>query len=337
MWIRSQARPTAKMPDHDPSVPPGARRPSCVGLALVAVDSWVPEPSASSEAKVAVLHIGTHKTATTSLQSMIAANSAHFVGQGLCYPATGRWGDGHHNLAWELNADERLQASAGKLVDLTAELEAGQPGAVLLSSEDFEYLYRKPDRLAQLREALEALGYRVEVLVALRQPSDYAESLYWELGKHGLQMSLADFTGEILARGGITFRSWDFRLDYQPLVASFARNFGPEAIHVLRYQESEFVGPLLATCGDLLGLSLAAVPGWQRHNQRPASGAGPDPVGMAPPVVRIADRCRLLLTPAERQQIDAAFAGAVDILCCRHPARPSFPVAMTAAARSAER
>lgn len=269
-----------------------------------------------------MLHIGTHKTATTSLQSMMAANAAHFAGRGLCYPSCCRSGDGHHNLAWELNSDERYRSSAGSLADLARELRVRQADAVLLSSEDFEYLYRKPHRLLQLRETLEVLGYGVEVVVALRQPSDYVESLYCELRKHGLEGLLDDFAAEALAGGGLTFRSWDFRLDYQRLVASFAGCFGPEAIHVLRYEESEFVGLLAGTVGELAGLDLTAVPGWPRLNQRQLPAGRGESAGTAPEPIRFSDRSRVSLTGVERRAIDEAFAGAIDVLCSRYPALP---------------
>ena len=64
--------------------------------------------------RIAVMHIGSHKTGTASLQSMIARNETYFADQGLFYPAVGQVGDGHHNLAWELNGDERYDPRSGR-------------------------------------------------------------------------------------------------------------------------------------------------------------------------------------------------------------------------------
>ena len=120
--------------------------------------------------KIAVMHIGTHKTGTTSLQSMIARNDTYFADQGLFYPTVGRAGDGHHNLAWELNGDERYDPSFGSFDDLIDELRQAKPRAVLISSEDFEYLHLRPESLRNFRRRLSRLGYKTHVIVVLRQP-----------------------------------------------------------------------------------------------------------------------------------------------------------------------
>ncbi len=143
--------------------------------------------------RAAVLHVGMHKTGTTSLQTMIARNRQHFRDQGLYYPTTGQIGvgDGQHNLAWELAGDERFEPASGTIADLASELRAQRrPRAVLVSSEDLEYLYDRPERLASLRGVLEDVGYAVRVVITLRQPSEYLESLYFELVAQGRASSV---------------------------------------------------------------------------------------------------------------------------------------------------
>jgi hypothetical protein len=218
--------------------------------------------------KIAVVHIGTHKTGTTSLQSMIARNETYFAEQGLYYPTAGRAGDGHHNLAWELNGDERYDPTVGSFADLTNELRQTKPRAVLLSSEDFEYLHLRPESLRNFRRRLSRLGYKTHVLVVLRRPSEYLESLYVELRKHGLEEEFDDFLARALADGGVVFRGWDFRVNYKQLVPSFAAVFGRRAVHVLRYDTVDSVAPLLDACGRLLTLPLSPVADWERFNQR---------------------------------------------------------------------
>ena len=51
-----------------------------------------------------VLHIGSTKTGTSSLQRYFADQSSQLLDQGVCYPAAGRRGPGllaHHNLCYE--------------------------------------------------------------------------------------------------------------------------------------------------------------------------------------------------------------------------------------------
>ncbi len=152
-----------------------------------------------------VLHVGMHKTGTTSVQTMIARNREHFTAEGLYYPEAGQVGvgDGQHNLAWELNGDERFDPEAGSLADLSDELREHQPSAVLISSEDLEYLHDKPDRLLMLRDLLGDLGYSARVVITLREPSEYLESLYYELVHQGRAGEFDTFVTEALEQRGL--------------------------------------------------------------------------------------------------------------------------------------
>jgi hypothetical protein len=272
--------------------------------------------------KVVALHVGTHKTGTTSLQAMVARHQQHFDDQGLYYPKRGRVGDGHHNVAWELNGDDRYDPTRGSLVDLVVELEKSQPRGVLLSSEDFEYLYRRPEELEKLRSELAMLGYRARVVVALREPTEYLESLYAELIKHGLDKDVRTFVTEALAEGGVIFHNWDFRLDYEQLVAGFAAVFGARSVHVVPYDRVDSVGPVLASCGDALRLRVSPIAGWQRFNVRsePSGVEGVLTPGSA--VAQHGDARSSVgrLTPPERAAVEATYGGVVAALVRRFPA-----------------
>lgn len=214
-----------------------------------------------------MVHIGTHKTGTKSLQSMLAENPAWFAEQGLYYPTTGSLlGGGHHNIAWELIGDVRFDPHSGSLDELVHELQEREPLSVLLSSEDFESLYRRPESLARLRSALEELGYRVEVLVVLRAPVEYVPSLYWELRKSGLRQSFDDFVAGIIVNGGVMFRNWDLRVNYEPLVTGFAHVFGAGAVHAVRYEREDSVRAVLRATSALLGVPIVPIDRWTRRN-----------------------------------------------------------------------
>jgi hypothetical protein len=277
--------------------------------------------------KTAVLHIGTHKTGSTSLQTMIAHNLRWFGDQGLYYPSTGRGpGDGHHNLAWELNGDERYDPAAGSTADLVVELDQVQARSVLLSSEDFEYLYRRPAKLARLCQELEQLGFTIRVLVVLRRPPDYVESLYSELLKHGLAESLDDFVAQALVDGGVVFGKWDFRVDYHQLLSGFAAVFGDRAVNVLPYDSTNSAGSVLAASEGLLRLRLAPVHEWERLNARPSTPENPNSNSSSSSVVQ--DHTgpavgRIRLTAAERASIEAAFSRSVSLVANATVARPS--------------
>jgi GT2 family glycosyltransferase len=273
--------------------------------------------------RTAVIHIGLHKTGTTSFQSMVARNSAHFARRGLFYPTSGRVLDGHHNLVWELTGDERYEPAAGSLADLTTELRELEPERVLLSSEDFELLHRRPDSLRAIRDRLSRLGYTWHVVAMLREPADYIESLYAELRKQGTAEELDHFVARAIADRGVRFRGWDFSFDYERLAANFAAVFGDEAVHVLAYDRTDSVGPLLMACGALLDLPLSPLEHWERWNDRSAYAAVilSDPSGGASRGLSAhrAPSLRLTLTPDERTAIDATFGRSVDDVVRRHP------------------
>src|SRR5204862_1632178 len=69
-----------------------------------------------------LLHVGTHKTGTTSLQVTLADLSADLAARGILYPETGRVGAGHHNIAWGLVGDRRFDRGVGYLDELADEI-----------------------------------------------------------------------------------------------------------------------------------------------------------------------------------------------------------------------
>jgi hypothetical protein len=250
-----------------------------------------------------VLHIGTHKTGTKSLQRMLAHHATWFADQGLYYPVAGQVDGGHHNIAWQLLGDPRFDPANGSLDDLVVELDRHEPPNVLLSSEDLESLYRRERPLARFRSALNELDYEVEVVVLLRHPSDYVPSLYQELVLHGFEQPLDEFVECILKNGGVMFRQWDLRLNYQQLVAGFADVFGVASVHALRYEQRDSVATVLDAVSEILGLSIGSVAGWTRHNtglDRATDGR---------------------LSGCQAEAIDAAFGSFVNDVVHRYPVR----------------
>lgn len=222
--------------------------------------------------RVAVIHVGTHKTGTTSLQARLALNQELLRQRGVCYPKAGRFLYGQHNLAWELNDDvDQFAPNRGTVIDLLAEIERERSAAVVLSSEDFEYLYRLPERLSYLRDALRSVGYTSRVVISFREPVSYIESLYAELRKHGMSRSLREVVAEVIECGGLSVGCWDFRLDYQQLLDGFVGVFGKEHVTVVRYDASEVVNAVLRAFEAKIDISLAGLRDVGRLNPRQGS------------------------------------------------------------------
>lgn len=190
--------------------------------------------SLSRPAKTAFVHAGTHKTGTTSLQAMLAANAKMLRSAGVLVPLAGRierGSAGHHNVAWELLRDPRFDPRRGTLDALLREIAAADEPVACISSEDFELLHGDAAALERLRDGLLAIGYDPTIVLYLRPQADYLESLYAELLK-AWDVGFEEFFEAILARGAFG----PSLFDYERLTDAFAQTFGREHVVVRPYR-----------------------------------------------------------------------------------------------------
>lgn len=134
-----------------------------------------------------VLHIGTHKTGTTSIQASLADAYDHLLQHGVLYPRTGRGRfSGHPNYAWRILGRDRYRPDVGGIEELMAEVEQTRPASVVISSEALSDRPRDP-ALAQFgRDLGHRLGVaHVDVVAYVRPQSSYMESHYIQLIKGG--------------------------------------------------------------------------------------------------------------------------------------------------------
>jgi hypothetical protein len=190
------------------------------------------------------IHIGTHKTGTTSLQGFMEQNQRKLSRSGLWYPNAGRMRtpaaeemSGHHNIAWEMNADPRYEFARGTFAQALDEIERRRARVAVLSSEDFEYLYRRPAALASMAKGIREKGFTASIVLYLRSQADYAQSLYSELvHRHGLDRRFDAFLAEIVSEGAFAYRDWAFCFDYDILARAFEEAFGPNSTIVRAYE-----------------------------------------------------------------------------------------------------
>ena len=57
------------------------------------------------------------------------------------------------------------------------------------------------DKLHFVKQKFNELGYRIEAILCFREPVSYADCLYCELLKYGLDVSFNDFIDEIIENG----------------------------------------------------------------------------------------------------------------------------------------
>lgn len=126
-----------------------------------------------------ILHIGRHKSGTSSLQHFLGGARDHLSGQGVLYPRAGCPNRiAHHAIAAQCHSG---QSDGAGLADIAAairgELEPHHT-RILLSSEAFQNL----TDLTRLRDFADALDVgRIRVLCYLREHLDYAVSGYRQM------------------------------------------------------------------------------------------------------------------------------------------------------------
>lgn len=137
--------------------------------------------------KKCYIHIGVHKTGTTSIQMLLGKHRAALRKHGISVPVAGNaWSPDvgyHHNIAFELNGDSRYVPGKGGLAELFRELEQESCPTVVISSEDLCFTMRDEAKLSRLRNPLVAMGYQVEWIIYFRTYPEWAESAYIELAK----------------------------------------------------------------------------------------------------------------------------------------------------------
>jgi hypothetical protein len=209
------------------------------------------------------LHIGTHKTGTTSLQSFLSRHERWFARRGVHYTRAGRTQLGNHNLAWQLYGDPRFERRFGTVETLHDELRCTRSTTVAISSEDLCLLHDLPDAIAKLTATVESAGFEPVVVLDVRPQVDYVESLYASYALHAGRhpgftslpvRSFDDYANEGLWTGKVTsFHST--LLEYDALVEAFACVVGHDRIMVRPYTANA-PSALLLSWFNVFGTSL---------------------------------------------------------------------------------
>ncbi len=186
--------------------------------------------------RTCIVHIGTHKTGTTSLQLFTAQNRAALESAGLALVMTGRTANFpylNYLLASKLS-DQASETHAS----LAQELQEKPVDASLITSEDLSLLYTQPDALGVLASAIRTAGYTPKILVYLRPQAPYAESMYVERVKQGEFFPMSSFIQQILETGAYRPDSAPVNLEfrYTRLLAPWVEAFGKENIVVRPYE-----------------------------------------------------------------------------------------------------
>lgn len=182
-----------------------------------------------------VLHIGTHKTGSTSLQSALAHHEATLLGQHIRLLSTGRNNDGHHSALCDglspiIRNRETLRRARRLWREVILEIGATSEDTVVITSEEFSVLDLFSVRF--VAHNLLQTGRTVQIVLYVREQLSALRSHYVELLKQGFLE--VDFE-QHLALSSLEYnkvqslRAWD----YQILLAKWIGVFGKSSVTVL--------------------------------------------------------------------------------------------------------
>lgn len=197
--------------------------------------------------KTLFLHVGLQKTGTTSLQHRLMGAAGPLAAAGIDpLPTAAGPGPAHHNAAWEWAGHRRHDPALPGMEALVAAASTSPARHLFVSCEAFGNL--PADRVAAL--GLLLAEFRIRPVICLRNPLDWAESLYAQACKQGQPGSFTTFTDRLAAMG---------RLDPVALLARWNTVAAPQdgpVVPVIHEHHADITLPVAA----LLGLDPARVP-----------------------------------------------------------------------------
>lgn len=181
-----------------------------------------------------ILHVGTHKTGTTTIQKSFHANRKLLAKHGLHYPSMGKV-PGHHGLVTDwvslppvFHLPEGSAEAWKNLVRKTARTNQ----TVFLSSEEFSRGH--PDMridLAKIRTWLDPFD-EIRVICTLRDQVSFLQSIYLEISKKKAPVMWATFVRNAIKR---CYAAGLF-LDYTQLDDHLRSAFAEDEIEYLDYE-----------------------------------------------------------------------------------------------------
>lgn len=174
--------------------------------------------------KTIYLHIGTHKTGTTTLQHFLSRASPALKEQGILYPESGRASRlpyAHYKLAWAVR-EMRGVTSTDAWNEVISEIEDWNGEGVVLSSEDFWPC--TPEEIQEITRFL--ADQRVEVILYVRNPVDYILSCYKQHLLSAGHKSLEAYMAESVDRA-----------DYLSAATSWKNAPGVDTIHIRSFEK----------------------------------------------------------------------------------------------------
>ena len=221
------------------------------------------------EAKRVLMHVGTHKTGSTSIQWGLTHARDMLAAAGICYPKIGcpeRWRFGQHDLAW--SQIRRATHLPGNITDgrtfdqgarvalwqsLREEIDASSAHTIVISSEEFDVL--DAEEIAAVGEALG--DHDVTPIVFLRNIADLIESSYrTSILNGGYIRSVEEFAANQRTR-----------IDYAAMLRDWLNISRGGRLIVMAYDDPRVRKDVVAAFVERLGLEIGELPQRSREQQ----------------------------------------------------------------------
>ena len=136
------------------------------------------------ESTLFILHIGKHKSGSSSIQNFLALNAEKLKQFGVLYPEIGRKKYAHHPLVRRIKDDPGGGSARGDWSDIGALGRAHPDKRIVISSEDLETL-KKP-HIVELQRQLGPV--QTLIMMYIRDPAGLLPSKYNQLTKSGINV-----------------------------------------------------------------------------------------------------------------------------------------------------
>ncbi len=220
--------------------------------------------------KKCFIHIGTHKTGTTSIQSFLYKNSELLKQKGIFYPSLVEESidAGHHTIAAKIAANKSLEVSqnCAKIRHFIGAIKTSSCHSAIVSSEIFSTI--NPELVKDVFAEFDC-----QIVCFLRRQDDYLESMYREIIKNSEFLgndSKERFLNLVINEKELILSPYQNKFKaiipfhYDKLLDNWASFFGRDKIHVYAYDKPNTNIDSIEVFLEAINLSISDFPEFEK-------------------------------------------------------------------------
>ena len=151
--------------------------------------------------RICYIHVGPHKTGTTSIQWYLKQNRAEFLKFGYFVPESGTIHGAHHPLVRQLCGQEMREHQKDVAARFSRAIKETASEVIVISSETLDGLLRNRDYAKAFFTHIGELNLEPKLVLFPRNQSQWINSLYSSVVRHFCRCeSFEDFVQEVTQR-----------------------------------------------------------------------------------------------------------------------------------------